>query len=196
MRPLMHCTRPAAAPHGDYSAYCQGCRCPQAREDWRIYQKRNREGRAPQRRIDATGTRRRIQALAALGHSLNALSDHLGHSRDYLRTISARTTVEAHTEQLVRDLYDQWSMRAGTCTRTRLHAARLGWPPPLAWDDDTIDDPAAQPEGIWFHRNRVRPGHGTEAGARAHHRAGERPCDDCRHAANRAKVDRRARRAS
>ena len=35
------------------------------------------------------------------------------------------------------------------------------------------------------------PRHGTSAGARAHHRAGEKPCDSCRLAAN---DDRRARR--
>lgn len=38
--------------------------------------------------------------------------------------------------------------------------------------------------------------HGTEPGAKAHVRRGEKPCHACREAANRARVDRQARRAA
>jgi hypothetical protein len=64
-----------------------------------------------------------------------------------------RTTADAITR-----VYDELSMtvpqddEAGRSPRAgRIHdrqrrlAARRGWAPPLAWDDDTIDDPAATP---------------------------------------------------
>ena len=43
-------------------------------------------------------------------------------------------------------------------------------------------------------RHDVRP-HGTEAGARRHWRAGERPCEPCRLASNAAHIYRSAVRA-
>jgi hypothetical protein len=36
-------------------------------------------------------------------------------------------------------------MRPGPSHRTRARARALGYAPPLAWDDDAIDDPSAQP---------------------------------------------------
>ena len=41
----------------------------------------------------------------------------------------------------------------------------------------------------------VEPKHGTEAGAKRHRRAGERPCGPCRDAENAAHRERRARMA-
>jgi hypothetical protein len=49
----------------------------------------------------------------------------------------------------VRDIYDQLSMQIPEgryVARTRNHAERMGWPPPLAWDD--IDDPDECPSGL------------------------------------------------
>ena len=51
-------------------------------------------------------------------------------------------------------LYDAFSMRVptpatgyqrGSVLKARRHAARQGWPPPLAWDDEDLDNPHAQP---------------------------------------------------
>jgi hypothetical protein len=36
------------------------------------------------------------------------------------------------------------SMLLGPSSQTRARAARLGYKPPLAWDDDTIDDPTTE----------------------------------------------------
>ena len=53
--------------HDTYPAYQYGCRCPAARDAARRYQKRRAAGRYDNSRIDGRGTRRRIQALWALG---------------------------------------------------------------------------------------------------------------------------------
>lgn len=141
------CTAPR---HGTYTAYRDGCRCPHARESWRLYKKRHRERRAPARIVDATGTRRRLQALAAIGWPFRALADPLGY-RD--PTAVARLAhpstarVNARTAAAVTTLYDRLSMTPGPSSHTRGRAIRAGWAPPLAWDSDAdLDDPGAAPD--------------------------------------------------
>lgn len=63
--------------------------------------------------------------------------------------------VTVATRDAVRALYDElwdaippaaaWRERQAT-SRARGLAARYGWAPPMAWDDETIDDPAAVPD--------------------------------------------------
>ena len=52
------------------------------------------------------------------------------------------------TAALVRRVYDEMSMTLPAhkyVNRQRMIAAAKGWSVPMAWDDDTIDDPAAKP---------------------------------------------------
>lgn len=96
--------------------------------------------------VDATGTRRRTQALVAIGWPLDDLADRAGVSR---RTLTRATTGETVTPALaasVATIYEQLSMTVGPSRMARLVAARKGWPPPLAWDEDRIDDPRAEVE--------------------------------------------------
>ncbi|GAA0969977.1 hypothetical protein GCM10009555_018090 [Acrocarpospora macrocephala] len=99
--------------------------------------------------VDATGTRRRVQALVALGWSLSELARRIGWIPTNMPTLAhpATTTVQAATARLVRDLYNQLSMHpapvGGSATRARRMAETKGWLPPLAWDDDLIDLPDA-----------------------------------------------------
>jgi hypothetical protein len=100
--------------------------------------------------IDATGTRRRTQALAAIGWSITQQAARLGRSQGNHQFVLTNRQVTVATARIVRELYDQLSLTLPTpschVTKTRNWAARQGWAPPLAWDDDTIDDPAAQPD--------------------------------------------------
>ena len=108
---------------------------------------------APGARIDSTGTARRIQALCALGYSLSQVGDQVGILRSNFTDIAhGRGMVTVATAAAIRDLYDRWSMTIPP-TETRVEKYRVsraknyakanGWVPPLAWDDDTIDDPSA-----------------------------------------------------
>ena len=70
-----------------------------------------------------------------------------------------REQVAVATAQLVRELYDELAMVTGPSQRARTLAAKHGWAPPLAWDDETIDDPAARPHGVdttarWLSKRR------------------------------------------
>lgn len=105
--------------------------------------------------VDATGSRRRLQALMAVGWSGSRLGRELGLDPTNFHAMIHRARVEAATARAVRHLYDRlWDRapkagsrwEAGAITRAKAAARRLGWAPPVAWDDDTIDDPAARPD--------------------------------------------------
>jgi hypothetical protein len=113
---------------------------------------------APGRRIPSTGTARRLQALATLGYSTSALGSMLGVARANMDTLmdpSREVTVKKAL--MVRALYDrlwctpnnpeEWRAKIAA-SRARNAAAARGWAPPMAWDDETIDDPAATPQGV------------------------------------------------
>ena len=112
---------------------------------------------APGRRLDATGTRRRLQALATLGWSVTSLAARSELPVRTLRRALTSTTVTAETARAVGRLYEQ--LRAApaahrtpgeraAAVRTKAAAQRAGWRGPLAWDDvdgdpDDGDEPAA-----------------------------------------------------
>lgn len=103
--------------------------------------------------IDSTGSTRRIQALVAIGWSQSKLAHRLGINRANFTPLAQgrrRTTVA--TARAVAALYDELSMTPPeaityrdrvSVTRARNYAAAAGWAPPLAWDDDQIDNPDA-----------------------------------------------------
>lgn len=105
--------------------------------------------------VDAAGTRRRLRALVALGWPLKHLHLRLGCSTRTVWLLAGSTAsdeaalVNVRTRDAVRRLYDDLSLSVPSpgraTTRARNIASARGWPPPLAWDDDDIDDPAAAP---------------------------------------------------
>lgn len=142
--------RPSARPgctarrHDTYSAYvAHGCRCPEAREQTRIRRKRYRERRQPPALVAATGTRRRLQALMAIGWPTAEICARLGwtgrRSRDMITQIMHRDRVHRRTRDAVAALYEQLSMTPGPSQCARSRAAVLGYLPPLAWDDPDHD---------------------------------------------------------
>ncbi|MDA3624280.1 hypothetical protein OU415_02460 [Saccharopolyspora sp. WRP15-2] len=108
--------------------------------------------------IDGTGTRRRLQGLVAIGWSQAKLAAELGMSPSNLGRVIAAEHVLVSTARAMQRLYDRlWSTAPPeethrdqiTASRARRHALRHRWPVPMAWDDDTIDDPAARPSGAF-----------------------------------------------
>ena len=110
-------------------------------------------------KIDGTGTRRRLQALHATGWTWAEIGRELGCTGQNVRCIVEQVEarnghVTAGTARTIRDLYARaWQgppapangYQVGEQNRARRRATERGWPPPLAWDDETIDDPAAAP---------------------------------------------------
>lgn len=139
----MTCT---AKRHG--TAWCytkERCRCPEAREAWRLYNKRRREGRLRPGRLNPAGTARRVQALVALGWTWRALGREAGRHHRTIQDIGTarRDTITNTTVEWVHNLYERLQYTPGGSKYALTVAARHGWVPPEAWRN--IDDPDAQP---------------------------------------------------
>ncbi len=138
-----------AVRHGDYNAYHHGgCRCPEAREAWRVYNKRLREGRLEPSVVSSLGTARRLQALAAIGWPRLEIAARLGYGKHMVGHLERplRTHVNVRTAAKVAAVYDELQDISGPCDRTRLKASALGYWLPSAWVD--IDDPADDPGSV------------------------------------------------
>lgn len=119
---------------------------------------------APAALIDATGPHRRLQALVAIGHSQAALAARLSMTRPNFGTLMAQAQVTASKARAVIALYDElWDTPPDetghrqkiSASRARNYATARGWPPPLAWDDDQIDNPDAAPAEGWQRAARL-----------------------------------------
>lgn len=107
--------------------------------------------------IDGTGTRRRLQALFSLGWSQSRIATLMGMEARNLGTVihdrrGGRVTAAtaAKARALYDDMWDRLPPSSGRWEKVAIAnakraALRHGWLPPLAWDDDTIDDPGASP---------------------------------------------------
>ena len=100
-------------------------------------------------RTASVGVTRRLRALNALGYSQQDLADRLGTHYSWICKLmsNSRQQVNPDTVTRIADLYNQLSMTPGPSERARRAARIKGWAPPLAWDDDTIDNPDATPDG-------------------------------------------------
>jgi len=125
--------------------------------------------------IDGTGTRRRMQALGAAGWPSRAVHRHVGiaHAQTIERLFSC-DKVTARLARTIRGFYNEYASKKPEdhgveewiANRTRAHATKRNWAPAIAWDDDTIEDPAAHPDwtgccgtdsGWWMHTNNGIP---------------------------------------
>lgn len=147
--------------HGTYTAADKWrCSCPDAVEALRKYRKRQKHGTLPDSRpIDATGTRRRLQALAAIGYSAPMLATYLDVSKQLVHQLTTtRTRVNRATAARIAALYGPLSAlppqfnpaipaaRRVCIDRVVTTAREHGWLPPIVWDEVDIDDPAAVPD--------------------------------------------------
>lgn len=141
------------AEHGTYARYKADCHCAPCRKA--NARRQNLHLLDPNLRVVyGTGTVRRLRALAALGWSLADVGARMSWSKAAVSYLRGRDRkVLRSTAELVAQIYDELSMslpspstptERADVSRTRLHAARAGWAPPLAWDD--IDDPAELPD--------------------------------------------------
>jgi len=110
--------------------------------------------------VDGTGTRRRIQALAAMGWPFCQVAEHMGLAGQYVGDLVRRTEdqrqVRADTADRVATAYERLRhlrpVRQGVKPHIvkyiRRKAAEQHWPTPKYWEQypDAIDDPHFTPE--------------------------------------------------
>jgi hypothetical protein len=133
---------------------CRCADCRQANTDYQYWRRHQHAAGRPMPfgHVDATGMVRRMQALACMGWSFQTTAKRAGLGRG--RDIAARATVTRATADAVAAAYEEmWATPPRPATReerivvakTKARAFREGWAPPLAWDDDDIDNPDARP---------------------------------------------------
>ena len=104
---------------------------------------------ADEAHVDGTGSRRRLRSLVAVGWPQRELAERcdwvyenlntfINHEDRGLTAAAARRVAAVFTEL-------QLHPEGGPSTKSRRLARAKGWVPPLAWDEDTIDDPHARP---------------------------------------------------
>lgn len=110
--------------------------------------------RAPRSLVDATGTRRRLQALIAIGWPVELLAEDLDRRPSSLRRSMTSQSITARTARDVATLYQRrWNAspprttdrQAAAAEAAQAHAAAQGWLPPLAWDDIDTQPASAAP---------------------------------------------------
>ena len=104
---------------------------------------------------DATGSRRRIQALNAAGWPNVVLIQRLPQGNRPLHTLPRQTHLYASTADAIAALYDELKdqrperngVHPASARRSRLRAKRNNWPNPTYWSTrmDVIDDPDFEP---------------------------------------------------
>ena len=148
--------------HGTTRGFHAGCREMCCRRAIARYEKAGRLARLNGgRAVPALGAQRRLQALMALGWSSHRIATiaglpHRNHVWRILNGQQGKPTVwiQRSTHAWVCRVYDELSMTVPTgryVARTKAYAERMGYLPPLAWDD--IDDPHERPRKGSDHRH-------------------------------------------
>lgn len=105
--------------------------------------------------LDATGTGRRIHALATLGWPMMCLGPHVGIAPQSVRRLGVQKQVFPATARAVADCYENLRHKRPedngiadwVALKTRNLAARHNWRDPQWWDDmGRIDDPTFDPD--------------------------------------------------
>lgn len=106
-----------------------------------IYNRPNSRGSVPN-----VGAHRRIQALMVMGWRHQDLTPRLGFDSGNVNHQTGGW-ISQRKHQAIKDLYDRlWNTRGPAPATSLGRVAKAGYAPPLAWDDDSIDDPNATPD--------------------------------------------------
>lgn len=100
--------------------------------------------------VDATGSRRRLQALMVLGYTAGELGSRMGMTRYVVHDIiETDRQIRRDKHFAIVKVYDElWNTPAQLNQGSRYVAnlaAKRGYAPALAWDDGELDDPEASP---------------------------------------------------
>lgn len=109
--------------------------------------------------IDATGSRRRLQALMAMGWTKAQMADHMGIKPDTVtEIINDQPTVTPPVAAKIKAGFSVMQMTfpapGRAATYTQRWAAKRGWMLPFMWDEDEIDNPKARPRNPEYYVQR------------------------------------------
>ena len=93
------------------------------------------------------GSRRRVQALYAIGHNPATIATAAGLSQSTISHLAngRYQQIDGQTAAAVLNAYQKLAWTPGISRKAKARAAAMGWVGPLDWDGD-IDNPATQPD--------------------------------------------------
>jgi hypothetical protein len=96
-----------------------------------------------QARHPTLGSRRRVQALYAIGHNHEVIGATAALSASSVSKLANGHSqyLDARTVDAVRRAYAELSVTAGASDKARSLATQRGWPGPAYWDDDDFENP-------------------------------------------------------
>lgn len=97
--------------------------------------------------IPAVGSIRRMQALVAAGYTVQFLAGRLtGWDTDVHRLINEeQKLITSARARRIAELFSELQLQPGDSDRARQYGAARRWVLPMEWDEETIDDPTAEP---------------------------------------------------
>lgn len=96
--------------------------------------------------VPNVGARRRLRALMAIGWRHSDLSPMVGFNTGTLNH-QAGNWISRVKHDAVKAVYEQlWNTPGPAPETSRARVRKAGYLPPMAWDDETIDDPLFEPE--------------------------------------------------
>ncbi|MFE0472731.1 helix-turn-helix domain-containing protein [Streptomyces sp. NPDC058947] len=108
--------------------------------------------------LDVVGAQRKLCALSVRGFTVPVLVQETGVPERTITDIRGgwRKRIQVATDRAIdsayRRLWDadpaDFGIPAESVRRAREWAHKQGWPPPAAWDEDTIKDPKGRPKGL------------------------------------------------
>ena len=131
--------------HDTPAAYHEGCRCRVALNKRRTREKLAASGLLPPGWVDGRSTRRRIQALWAIGWTAELIGKHAGLSADSVLALARHHgagRVLADNAKRIAKVYEELQGTAGPSVKAEIRARSLGYAPPLAWLDIDRDERA------------------------------------------------------
>ncbi|MEV6332638.1 hypothetical protein [Streptomyces sp. NPDC051909] len=93
------------------------------------------------------GLLRRLRALCTAGWTLAAIAQASAVTSKTLTEFARTRTSTPAVRSAVLAAWALLSHRPGPSAQARRYAAARSWDPPLAWDEDSIDQPDAAPDG-------------------------------------------------
>jgi hypothetical protein len=127
--------------HGTPAGYTAGCHeeCCRVAKNRDAKVRRTAEARGHQFQVDGAPSRRKIEALQCLGHSLAQIArEDLGTTQQALSKIISHDKIRATTAAKIDEAYRAREMvvpKGPYAERTRRRAKRFGFLPPLVYDD-------------------------------------------------------------
>lgn len=98
-------------------------------------------------KVSPVGAGRRLQALQVYGYTVAELGERCGIAKRTVVKIMSddKQFVTAGAARSIARVFTELQFTPGLNEVTKRRSLRKGWVPPLAWDEDEIDNPAAEP---------------------------------------------------